>query len=53
MLVDRQTVENAEDTGRLQQQLRRLTGRSDLQVLNVRKVTAADGTTTGYEVDIR
>jgi hypothetical protein len=53
LLVDTQIVENAQDTGRLQQQLRSLTGRSDLQVLNVRKVTAADGTITGYEVDIR
>ena len=53
LLIDTQTVENAEDRSQLQQRLRTMTGRSDLQVLGVRKVTARDGTTRGYEVDIR
>ena len=53
LLIDRQTVENAVDKGQLQQHLRTMTGRSDLQVLRVRKVTSTDGTTKGYEVDIR
>ena len=53
LLIDTQTVENAEDKSQLQQRLRTMTGRSDLQVLDVRKVTARDGTTKGYEVDIR
>jgi hypothetical protein len=53
LLIDRQTVENAADTSQLQQQLRSITGRPELQVLSVRKVTASDGTTKGYEVDIR
>ena len=53
LLIDAQTVENAKDTNHLQQQLRMVTGRSDLQVMGVRKLTAADGTTKGYEVDTR
>jgi hypothetical protein len=53
LLIDRQTVENATDRSQLQNQLRNITGRPDLQVLGVRKVTATDGTTKGYEVDIR
>ena len=53
LLIDAQTVENAKDTNQLQQHLRTLTGRSDLQVLGVRKLTAADGTVKGYEVDTR
>jgi hypothetical protein len=53
LLVDTQTVENAEDRSQLQLRLRTMTGRSDLQVLGVRKVTATDGTVRGYEVDIR
>lgn len=53
LLVDAQTVENAADRAQLEQQLRRLTGRSDLKVLDVRKLTATDGATAGYEVDIR
>jgi hypothetical protein len=53
LLIDRQTVENAEDKGQIEQRLRIMTGRPDLQVLGIRKVTAADGNTVGYEVDIR
>ena len=53
LLIDTQTVENAQDTNQLQQHLRTITGRSDLQVLGVRKMTAADGTIKGYEVDTR
>ena len=53
LLIDTQTVENAKDINHLQQQLRTVTGRSDLQVMGVRKLTAADGTTKGYEVDTR
>jgi hypothetical protein len=53
LLIDAQTVENAKDTNRLQQHLRTVTGRSDLQVIGVRKLSNADGTTSGYEVDTR
>ena len=53
MVVDAQTVENAKDTDQLQHHLRTITGRSDLQVIAVRKLTANDGTTRGYEVDTR
>jgi hypothetical protein len=53
LLIDTQTVENAKDTNQLQQHLRTITGRSELQVISVRKLTAADGTTRGYEVDTR
>ena len=53
LLIDAQTVENAQDTKKLQERLRTITGRSNLQVMGVRKVIAPDGTTTGYEVDTR
>ena len=53
LLIDAQTVENAQDTNRLQEHLRTITGRSNLQVIGVRKVMAADGSTRGYEVDTR
>jgi hypothetical protein len=46
-------TDNAEDKPKLQQRLRELTGRSDLQVLDVRKLSDAQGKIKGYEVDIR
>ncbi len=53
VLVDPELVENAQDKGQLEQIVRTFTGRSDAQVLNVRKVVDKDGKTRGYEVDIR
>jgi hypothetical protein len=53
LLVGAEVVEKAQDTPQLEQRLRAFTGRSDLQVLSVRKVTGSDGKTTGYEIDIR
>ena len=53
ILVGPEVIENVEDKGQLQQRLRSLTGRNDLQVINVRKVVGSDGKTRGYEVDIR
>ncbi|MEK6280016.1 MAG: hypothetical protein AABN95_06645 [Acidobacteriota bacterium] len=53
LLVCAEVVESAEDKGKLEQRLRELTGRTDLQVLNLRKLTDAEGKTKGYQVDIR
>ena len=53
LLVDAEVIENTEDKGQLEQRLRSLTGRKDLQVVNFRRLTAEDGRTRGYEVDIR
>ena len=53
LVVGTEVVENAQDTRQLEERLRAFTGRSDLQVLGVRKVTGPDGKTTGYEIDIR
>ena len=53
VLVSAELVGNAEDKGRLERVVRDLTGRSDAQVVNVRKVVGKDGKTRGYEVDIR
>ena len=53
LVVGTEVVENAKDTGQLEQRLRAFTGRSDLRVLSVHKVTGPDGRTTGYEIDIR
>lgn len=53
VLIGAELVENAEDRGQVEQVVRTFTGRSDVQVLNVRKVVDKDGKTRGYEVDIR
>jgi hypothetical protein len=53
LLARPEVIESAEDKVKLEQQLRELKGRSDLKVLDVRKLTDADGKIKGYEVDIR
>jgi len=53
VLVGPELIENAEDKGRVEQVVRSFTGRSDVQVLNVRRVVDNNGKTRGYEVDIR
>jgi hypothetical protein len=53
LLVSAEVVENEKDTARLQEQVRAVTGRSDAEVVAVRKQVGADGRVVGYEVDIR
>src|SRR6266550_3892159 len=50
LVVGAEVVEKARDRGQLEQRLRDFTGRSDLQVLGVRKMTDQDGRITGYEI---
>ena len=44
---------NEEDKVKLQQRVRALTGRPNVEVLGVRKVQDKEGKTLGYQVDIR
>jgi hypothetical protein len=53
LVVDAELVDTAADKGQVERRLRTLTGRSNLQVLNVRKLTDSQGNTQAYEVDIR
>lgn len=53
VLVGPELIENAQDKGQVEQVVRTFTGRSDVQVLNIRKVIDKNGKTRGYEVDIR
>lgn len=48
-----EVVENQEDKGRIEQQVKALTGRTDVEVLAIRKITGPDGRTLSFEVDIR
>jgi hypothetical protein len=53
LLVGAEGIENERDTATVRDKVRALTGRSDVQILEVRKRVAQNGTTVGYEVDIR
>ena len=53
VLVEADVVENEGDTVKMRDHIRRLSGRTDAEVLAVRKVVGKDGKTTGYQVDIR
>ena len=53
LLVEPESIENEGDTVRLQERVRALTGRSDVEVVSVRKVLDKEGKTLGYQVDIR
>jgi hypothetical protein len=53
VLLSPEVVSNEADKGQIQQRVRALTGRSNVEVLAVRKVVDSDGRTRSFEVDIR
>jgi hypothetical protein len=53
VFLSREVVVNEEDTGQIARGVKELTGRKEVEVLNVRKVIGDDGKIRGFEVDIR
>ena len=53
VLLGTEVVDNESDKSHLEQRVRTLSGRSDAQIVAVRKVLDKDGKTVGYQVDIR
>ncbi len=53
VLVGAEVVDNELDRSHLEQRVRTLSGRSDAQIVAIRKVLDKDGKTVGYQVDIR
>jgi hypothetical protein len=53
LILGPQVVSNEADTSHIEEQIRTLTGRSDVEVVSVRKVVGTDGRTISFEVDIR
>lgn len=53
VVVGAEVVEKARDRSHLQERLRTLMGRQDLQILDVHKRVSPDGTIAGYEIDIK
>jgi hypothetical protein len=53
LVFSREVIGNEEDKARIEQQVKALTGRTDAEVLAVRKIPGPDGRTVSFEVDIR
>jgi hypothetical protein len=53
LVLSGEVVGNQEDRGRIEQQIKVLTGRSDFEVLAVRPIIDPEGRTRSFEVDIR
>jgi hypothetical protein len=53
VLLSPEVVSNEQDRRQIEQQVRLMTGRDQVEIVNVRKVVAADGRIVSFEVDIR
>jgi hypothetical protein len=53
LVLTPEVVGNEEDKVRIEQRVRELLRRTDVEVLDVRKVLGPDGKTQSFEVDIR
>ena len=53
LLVSPELIDNVQDRALVEQRIRTLTGRSSVQVVDVRKVVDSEGKTRVVEVDIR
>ena len=53
LVLTPEVIGNEEDKVRIEQRVRELLRRTDVEVLDVRKVPGPDGKTQSFEVDIR
>jgi len=53
VLLGAEVVDIESDRSQIEQRVRTLSGRSEVQIMAVRKVMDKDGKTVGYQVDIR
>jgi hypothetical protein len=53
VLIGPELVGNEEDKTKIEQRVKALTGRTNFEVLGVRRILDADGRTRSFEVDIR
>lgn len=53
VLLGPDVVANESDKTQIADRIKAITGREQVEVVAVRKMVAADGTTRGFEVDIR
>lgn len=53
LVLTPESVGNEEDRGRIEERVRALTGRSEVEVVAVRRILDPNGRTRSFEVDIR
>ena len=53
LVLSPEIVGNEEDKSQIEQRVKALTGRTEVEVLEVRRIPDAEGRTRGFEVDIR
>jgi hypothetical protein len=53
VLIDSELIGNEEDRNKIEQRVKAMTGRTDFEVLEVRRIPDAGGRTRSFEVDIR
>jgi hypothetical protein len=53
VLIDSELIGNEEDRNKIEQRVKAMTGRTDFEVLEVRRIPDAEGRTRSFEVDIR
>ena len=53
VVLSPEVVANEGDKGQIEQQVKALTGRTEVEVLAVRKILDREGRTRSFEVDIR
>ena len=53
VLLSPEAVGNQQDRGQIERQVRLITGRDQVEIVDVRKVVAIDGRVLSFEVDIR
>ena len=53
LVVDAEVIDNVRDKSEIQQRVRAISGRSEIEVVSIRKSFDDNGKPRGYEVDIR
>jgi len=53
LMVDTEVIDSVKDRSEIQQRVRVLSGRPDVEIVNIRKSFDERGKARGYEVDIR
>jgi hypothetical protein len=53
VVLSPEVVGNEEDKGKIEQRVKALTGRTEVEVLEVRRIPDTEGRTRSFEVDIR
>ena len=53
LVIDAELIGNEEDRSKIEQRVKAMTGRTNFEVLEVRRIADAGGRTRSFEVDIR